>query len=185
MNTDNTFVRAVHDVTQAAWFGGSLMGAVAIDSATRAVPDPTVRLEVADNAWKAWHRVRTPMLLAHLAAGAGMIYANKGRLTAQRGATTTTVMRTVVTGAAICSESCAQSLGRRLAQSPSETVEGSTTPMEGTDDRIAATQRRLRMAQWTTVALTGAIVVLGAKMGEQQRPTNVLRGAMDRLGLAA
>jgi hypothetical protein len=34
----------------------------------------------------------------------------------------------------------------------------------------------LRYLQWALPALTGAIVVLGAQQGEQQRPSQVLAG---------
>lgn len=40
---------------------------------------------------------------------------------------------------------------------------------------------QLRLAQWPTAALTGANVVLGSKMGEQQRPVGVLAGVAGRL----
>jgi hypothetical protein len=36
----NTVVRSMHDIGAAAWFGGSLMGAVALNGATTDIGDP-------------------------------------------------------------------------------------------------------------------------------------------------
>jgi hypothetical protein len=35
---------------------------------------------------------------------------------------------------------------------------------------VAAIQQQLRILQWATPVLTGALIVLGAQQGEQQRP---------------
>ena len=40
---------------------------------------------------------------------------------------------------------------------------------------VARIQRRLRVLQWATPVLTGALVVLGAQQGEQQRPGQRIR----------
>ena len=49
------------------------------------------------------------------------------------------------------------------------------------DGEAGGDERRLRMAQWMVPALTGAIVVMDAFMGEQQRPNQVARGALERI----
>ncbi len=41
-------------------------------------------------------------------------------------------------------------------------------------------KRRLALMQWIVPALTGSLVVLSAKMGEQQRPQNVVQGVVER-----
>jgi hypothetical protein len=185
MNTDNTLVRAVHDLSQAAWFGGALMGATAVDQGARALNDRTARLDVVDRTWSSWQRVSTPAILLHLAAGVKLTVANKGRLVGQQGAVTTTGARTAVTLAAVASDLYARRLGRKLGQTSGAAVEDSTTPAETTDEQTAAVQRRLKVVQWVTVGLTGTMIVLGARMGEQQRPANVAAGALRRLGIAA
>ena len=52
----------------------------------------------------------------------------------------------------------------------------------GTDEAalIAHVKQRLAILQWAVPALTGALVVLNAKMGEQQRPQNVVQGVVER-----
>ncbi len=48
----------------------------------------------------------------------------------------------------------------------------------------AGAQRQLRYAQLAVPALTGALLVLSAQAGEQQRPGEQLRGAVRRVGSA-
>ncbi|HET9082255.1 MAG TPA: hypothetical protein VFO01_17290, partial [Trebonia sp.] len=54
-------------------------------------------------------------------------------------------------------------------------TEGGTIPGEDTPDDVARIQRRLRILQWATPVLTGALVVLGAQQGEQERPSQRIR----------
>jgi hypothetical protein len=71
-------------------------------------------------------------------------------------------------------------LGARLAhQTPAHTAEG-TVPDRRTPASTARLQPGLRVLQWATPALTGAIVVLGAQQGEQQKAGQVLTGAARR-----
>ena len=43
----NTFIRSLHDLGVAAWFGGSLMGAVALNGASKDVSNPLERAKIA------------------------------------------------------------------------------------------------------------------------------------------
>jgi hypothetical protein len=60
-------------------------------------------------------------------------------------------------------------------------VEGSTTPDPTTPEDVARAQRQLTALQWVIPALTGAVLVVNARMGEQQRPTQVTQGVLRRL----
>src|SRR6185437_14501773 len=51
MSSRNTVVRSLHDLGAAAWFGGSLMGAVGVNGAAGAVRDPQDRARVASVGW--------------------------------------------------------------------------------------------------------------------------------------
>lgn len=165
---DNTFVRSVHDLSQAAWFGGALMGAVAIEAAARAAPDPTA---VADAAWSTWHPVSNSAIVAHLVAGLGLTWANKGRIAGQRNAATVTAAKTGITLAALGVEAHSRRLGRELSE----------TADEGSDVERQEREQALRRSQWALVALTGAVIAIGARMGEQQRPSQFAAGIADRL----
>ena len=48
MVQDNTLARSLHDLGLAAWFGGSLMGAVGLNGAAAMVDSPEQRLRVAN-----------------------------------------------------------------------------------------------------------------------------------------
>ena len=52
----NTVIRSLHDLGVAAWFGGALMGAVALNGATKDLTDPTERTAAAATAGPAGHR---------------------------------------------------------------------------------------------------------------------------------
>lgn len=47
MSRRNTIARSLHDLGAAAWFGGSVMGAVGVNGAAAAVRDPADRARVA------------------------------------------------------------------------------------------------------------------------------------------
>ena len=66
-------------------------------------------------------------------------------------------------------------LGAKLGKAAGVKTEGGTVPAEDTPDDVARTQQRLRILQWATPVLTGALVVLGAQQGEQQRPSQRIR----------
>ena len=51
MSERNTVLRAMHDLGGAAWFGGSLMGAVGLNGAASDVADPSDRARVAAAGW--------------------------------------------------------------------------------------------------------------------------------------
>jgi hypothetical protein len=53
-STRNTVVRSLHDVGAAGWFGGSLMGAVALNGASKDVSDPAERSKIAASGWVRW-----------------------------------------------------------------------------------------------------------------------------------
>ena len=61
----NTLVRSLHDVGLAAWFGGSLMGAIGLNGAGAAVLDDKERARVASAGWAKW----TPVNAAAISQG--------------------------------------------------------------------------------------------------------------------
>jgi hypothetical protein len=58
----------MHDLALAAWFGGSLMGAVGLNAASAAVDDPSRRLRVATAGWSSWVPMNTAAVGTHLAS---------------------------------------------------------------------------------------------------------------------
>jgi hypothetical protein len=179
--TDNTVARTVHDVGLAAWFGGSLMGAAGVNGAAAVVEDPTQRLRVANRGWARWTPLNLVGIAAHLAGGAVLTGANKSRLAGQQGVATASTVKTALTMAALGTTAYARLLGKRLEGAGDVSVEGGTTPNPTTPEDVARAQRRLTALQWVIPVLTGAVLVVNARMGEQQRPTQVSEGLVRRL----
>ena len=180
MAETNTGARALHDLGLAAWFGGSLMGAVGLNGAAAAVKDPTERNPVAVAGWARWAPVSFGAIAAHLAGGAVILAANKGRVATQKGVGSSTTTKMALTGAALAATAYSGVLGSQLGKAGAVPVKGATEPSGGTPADAAKAQSRLRLVQWAIPALTGAVLVVNAQMGEQQRPTSVIGGVTDR-----
>ncbi|WP_422742122.1 hypothetical protein ACN27E_13690 [Mycobacterium sp. WMMD1722] len=176
MQSRNTVVRSLHDLGAAAWFGGSLMGAVGVNGAAAAVSDPRERAGVAAAGWGKWAPVNAAAIGAHLVGGAGILLANRKRARHQSGVTANTVTKILLTGAALAATAASGALGAKAAQGHGQPVSGATDPSAGTPDDVAAAQKQLRYLQWALPVLTGGIVVLTAQQGEQQPPDQILEG---------
>jgi hypothetical protein len=111
MTADNTFSRSLHDLGLATWFGGSLMGAVGLNGAAADVEEPKQRLRVANAGWNRWTPVNLAGIAAHMAGGAALLRANKGRLARQQGVGRATLVKTALTGAALAATAWSRALG--------------------------------------------------------------------------
>jgi hypothetical protein len=181
VTADNTVSRSLHDLGLATWFGGSLMGAVGLNGAAADVEEPMQRLRVATAGWNRWTPVNLAGIAAHLAGGAVLLGANKGRVVSQQGVAQATVVKTVLTGAALAATAWSRALGAKLEEAGEVPVEGGTDPSTDSPEDVAKAQRQLKVLQWVIPALTGAVLVLNARMGEQQRPAQVTGGLLGRL----
>jgi hypothetical protein len=181
MTADSTVSRSLHDLGLAAWFGGSLMGAVGLNGAAAEAEEPKQRLRVATAGWNRWTPVNLAGIAAHLAGGAVLLGANKGRVASQQGVAQATVVKTALTGAALAATAWSRALGAKLDRAGEVPVEGGTDPSIDTPEDVAKAQRQLKVLQWVIPALTGAVLVLNARMGEQQRPAQVTGGLLGRL----
>jgi hypothetical protein len=181
MAADNTVSRSLHDLGLATWFGGSLMGAVGLNGAAAEVEEPKQRLRVATAGWNRWTPVNLAGIAAHVAGGAVLLGANKGRVASQQGVAQATVVKTALTGAALAATAWSRALGAKLNEAGEVPVEGGTDPSGDTPEDVAKAQRQLKVLQWVIPALTGAVLVLNARMGEQQRPAQITGGLLGRL----
>jgi hypothetical protein len=181
MTADNTVSRSLHDLGLATWFGGSLMGAVGLNGAAAEAEEPKQRLRVANAGWNRWTPVNLAGITAHVAGGLILLGANKGRVASQQGVAQATVVKTALTGAALAATAWSRALGAKLNEAGEVPVEGGTDPSIDTAEDVAKAQRQLKVLQWVIPALTGAVLVLNARMGEQQRPAQVTGGLLGRL----
>ena len=178
---DNTFTRSLHDIGLAAWHGGSLMGAIGLNGASAEVNEASQRTRVANAGWSKWTPVNLAAIGAHVVGGLGLTLGNKGRLATQQGAATTSMVKAGLTAAALGATAYSRVLGQKIMSAGDVPSEGGTTPSGQTPDDVAAAQKQLSMLQWAIPALTGALLVLNAKMGEQQRPSQQAGGILGRL----
>jgi len=181
MTADNTISRSLHDVGLATWFGGSLMGATGLNGAAAQVQEPKQRLRVASSGWNRWTPVNLAGIAAHLAGGAVLLASNKGRLASQQGVGRATAVKAALTGAALAATAWSRALGAKLDEAGEVPVEGGTDPSAETPEDVARAQRQLKVLQWAIPALTGAVLIVNARMGEQQRPAQVAGGLLGRL----
>jgi hypothetical protein len=171
----NTVVRSLHDVGAAGWFGGSLMGAVALNGASKDISDPTERSKIAASGWARWAPFAAAAIGAHLLGGGGLLLAHRDRIRSQSGVGANTAVKTALTLAALGTTAYSGLLGARLGKAAGVKTEGGTVPGQDTPSDVARTQRQLRILQWATPVLTGSLVVLGSQQGEQERPSQRIR----------
>ncbi len=152
------------------------MGAVGLNGAAAAVDEPKQRLRVANAGWNRWTPVNLAGIVGHLAGGAILTYGNKGRLAAQQGVGQASLVKTALTAAALGATAWSRALGAKLNQAGEVSVEGGTDPGPDTPEDVARAQRQLKYLQWGIPLLTGAILVVNARMGEQQRPAELTKG---------
>ncbi|MFF5214518.1 hypothetical protein [Micromonospora sp. NPDC000442] len=182
MSDNHTALRSMHDLGLAAWFGGSLMGAFGVNGAAARIGDSTQRLPVASTGWNRWTPVNAAAIGAHLAGAVGELVTESPRMAAQAGVGRASTVKTALTVGALAVTGYSRLLGMRLAKAGQPSVEGITEPNQQTPANVASCQRQLKMLQWAIPALTGALIVVTAYMGEQQKPGQVLRGMLGRVG---
>ena len=165
----DTLIRSMHDLGAAAWFGGSLMGAVGLNGAADAAKDPTERTRLSSIGWAKWTPWQVAAVGVHAVGGVGLLITNRRRSRQQPGAHANNVVKMVVTGAAAGVTAYSGYLGTKIAKHSDEGAAGSVTPGATSSAELASAQRQLKVCQWAIPALTGTLVVLGAVHGEQQR----------------
>ena len=141
--------------------------------------------------WSKWRPVQTAAIGAYLVGAAKLTVTNKGRVAAQRGVAKVAVVKGVCTFGALGATWYASRLGSRLHHEAERAQEGGEDgPSRGTTTERAPTGlsreaedvlRRLRAAQMAVPLLTGVALVADARLGEQQRPSEVLRGIAARV----
>lgn len=181
MSEKNTVIRSMHDLGLAAWFGGSLMGAVGLNGATAEANDPRERAKLSSAGWARWAPVSAAAIGAHAIGGAGLIAVNRGRLDKQPGAASNTATKLGLTVLAAGVTAYAGYLGKQVDEQAHEGAAGATEPHAGASDKLKKAQQQLKVVQWTIPALTGVLVVLASQQGEQQRPQSLLRNQVGRL----
>lgn len=177
----NTTAHFLHDAGLAAWFGGTLMGAIGVNGAAADVDDPRQRARVANAGWARWTPFNALAIGAHLVGGAQLLKENKGRVATQKGVLANTNTKLLLTGAALAATAYSRVLGKKMQAAGDVPVEGGTSPSASTPPEVAKAQKQLSALQWAIPALTGGILASSSLHEEQQRTTEVVKGTL--LGL--
>lgn len=174
--SSSTVIRTMHDLGLAAWFGGSLMGAVGLNGATAQANDPQERTRLSSLGWARWTPVQVAAVGTHALGGIALIADNRKRVASDPGSMVSTKVKLVLTVAAAGVTLYSGVLGAKVKAMQDEGADGATEPAKDADPKLASAQRQLKGLQWAIPALTGMLVALGAQQGEQQRG---LRGLLD------
>ena len=177
-NDQHTVLRSMHDLGLAAWFGGNLMGAVGLNKAAAAAKDSTERTRLSSIGWASWWPVQGAAMGAHLIGSVGMLRADRGRVATESGATANTIVKSVITVAAIGTSIAAGGFGAKIGQKAPVPSATATEPSAATPDDVASAQKAQKPLQWLNPALTAVLIVLAAQQGEQQRTASTVRGAL-------
>ncbi len=177
----NTVSRSLHDIGLAAWFGGTLANAVALNAAAAQAGNAADRGAVANEGWDRWTPVNAVAIGAHLVGSVGQLAGNRGRLASQQGVATMSLVKTGLTVAALGVTAYSRVLGGKVSERSDTPVSDATTPTHGTPDKVATAQKQLTALQWAIPALTGALIAVSAFAGEQQRGTAVIDGIRRRI----
>jgi hypothetical protein len=173
-----TVIRTLHDAGLAAWFGGSLFGAVGLNGAAAAAKDPGERTRISSAGWAKWAPVNAVALAAHTVGGVGLIVGNAGRISTQKGAGANTVVKAAITLVAMGVTGYSGLQGVKLGKNSGAPAAGTTEPSAQTPEEAAAAQRKLKYLQWAIPALTGVLLVMTAQQGEQQKPSEIAKGLL-------
>jgi hypothetical protein len=185
MSERSTFAHFLHDAGLAAWFGGSLMGAVGLNGAAAEVDDPGQRARAASAGWARWTPFNAAAIGAHLLGGAMLLKDNKGRVKKQKGVLANTNAKLFLTAGALGATAYSRYLGQKVIAAGDVPVEGATEPGALTPPEVAKAQKQLKALQWAIPGLTGAVIASSALHEEQQKPSQVLRGTVRGAGARA
>ncbi|WP_370892319.1 hypothetical protein [Janibacter sp. GXQ6167] len=161
----STAIRATHLVTNAAWFGGSLMGAVGLNTAARQADSERKQAEISGAGWETWGPVQGGAIALHLLSGLGIVIDNRRRTVSHAPTTTAVVLKTALTGAALAATAAAYINGQKLG----DVRTGSNDAGQPVQESARELEGRMRWLQWAVPATTGALLVSDAYLGEQQR----------------
>jgi hypothetical protein len=176
----NTIFRSMHDVGLAAWFGGTLANAVALNAAAAEADSSYGTGRVANAGWDRWTPVNAAAIGAHLVGSVGLLGGNRRRLQAQQGVASMSVAKTALTAAALGVTAYSRVLGSRVSAHTHVPAETGTEPTAQTPPDVAKAQKQLAMLQWAVPVVTGALVVISSFAGEQQRASEVHKGLVGR-----
>src|SRR5829696_2509639 len=113
-NQSHTLARAMNDLGLAAWFGGSLMGAVGLNGAASQAPNPAERTQLANAGWARWTPVNLGAIGAFALGGMRLLQTNKGRVAGQAGVGSAAATKALLAVGAAAATAYSRYLGQKM-----------------------------------------------------------------------
>jgi hypothetical protein len=157
------------------------MGAIAVNRAAGDLDDASAAGRVTNGVWRRWWPVNAGFIAAYLIGGLGLTYVNRSRVVSQRGVLASVTAKNALTAAALAASLRSGQMGKQVSDAGDVPLRDGTTATDDTPTDVARAVRQLDVLQWALPALTAGLIVLSAVQGEQQRPSNVVAGVVDRL----
>lgn len=181
MKQRNALAHAMYDLGLAAWFGGSLMGAVGVNGAAADVADPRQQVHLANAGWGRWTPVNLVAITVHLLGGAQLMRANRGHAAPQRGVFTNPRTRLALTAGALGATVYARVLGQRIEEASDLPLTDQTEALTPTPAELAKARKQLVALQWAIPGLTGAVLAGSSVPAPQPRRSQVIGEALRSL----
>jgi uncharacterized membrane protein len=166
--------KAIHDIGAAVWFGGTLMGTLAMNPAVEVLDDPEERGKMVDEGWALFQPWAAAGLLgaliSHVAIRRG------GPKNASGTYKTAAALKDVLMVSAVVSSVASMALGEyAMHQEPDAytPIEDATTPTEGTSFETAQAQSGLTVASWVQLASGLGIFITNAIMSAEREKVSL------------
>ncbi|HEX8834927.1 MAG TPA: hypothetical protein VF719_12035 [Abditibacteriaceae bacterium] len=162
-------VRVVSDVGTALWWGGTLMGTLAMNPAVEVLDDPEERGKMVDEGWARFQPY----------AAAGLFGSIVSHIIMRRNPPrrpsdcykTTALVKDVLLGAAVVSSVASLALGEYSTHYEGDgytPMESATTPSSETPDEVAKAQGGLSVASWVQLASGLGLLVCSALLSAER-----------------
>jgi len=165
-----SITRAIHDVGNALWWGGTLMGTLAMNSAVEVLDDPEERGKMVDEGWARFQ----PYAAAGLTASV-ITHVLMRRNPPRRPSDTYKSVARVKDGllvAAVVSSIASLALGEYSTHYDSPDaytpVDAATTPSEETPEPVEKAQKGLSISSWVQLLSGAGLIITGAILASER-----------------
>ncbi len=161
--------KAIHDIGTAVWFGGTLMGTLAMNPAVEVLDDPEERGKMVDEGWALFQPWAAAGLLGALISHVAI--RRDGPSNASSAYKSAAAAKDLLMVTAVVSSVASMALGEyAMHQEPDAytPIETATTPTEGTPYETAQAQSGLTVASWVQLLSGVGIFVTGAIMAAER-----------------
>jgi hypothetical protein len=162
-------VRVVHDVGTALWWGGCVMGTLAMNPAVEVLDDPEERGKMVDEGWARFQPYAAAGLFGSIITHI-IMRRNPPRRPSQC-YKTTALVKDALLGAAVVSSVASLALGEYSTHYEAEgytPMESATTPDANTPEEVAQAQGGLSIASWVQLASGLGLLVCGALLAAER-----------------